>query len=371
MATKNIPNLFLHTPLFVGNPPPDTERPEPYGYPVKEGSFFRPADINSIWDLFVGWHDWAVQLNSELGMLYRIGQSCLQGRDPLTSKDCVDNLHLPSFNPFPERKLSFADTLLAGVPQFMLCVWELTLNGWRPMDPSDAVGRLLLHLRGRRSVQIGRTQYRSAVEAVFRSAFTLAGILEGYSELAAGLAITRRRHARQHTLDPWCWLRWLQEKQQAWIILYMLDQELSNFETSKIITQQKLRCERWRRAARERWMELLPSDPGFDWSVTYSDLINITNISRQIVNALDGYDEASLAEELSNEVEYVSQWLVAQTSPLPRDLGTDLVEIKQDAANGPSELGVAKDSKRADSSLEGGGVPAGAPKPRVDLRDPA
>jgi hypothetical protein len=264
-------------------------------------------------------------------------------------------LHLPSFNPFPERKLSFADSLLTGVPQFMLCVWELALNGWRPMDPSDAVGRWLLHLRRRRPVQIGRTRYRSAVEAVFRIAFTLAGILERYSELAAGLAITRGRHARQQTVDTWCWLRWWHMKQQAWIILHMLDGELSNLEASKIITQQKSKCERWRRAAWERWQELLPSDPGFDWSVTYSDPIDITNVSRQIVNALDGYDAASLMEELSNEVEYVSQWLLAQTSPLPGD--------QEDSQPGDS---AAERPIRRDTAST-----AGAPKPRVVLRDRA
>lgn len=308
MQPGPIPNLMLHSSLVVLNPPPDAERPEPFGYRLKEGNFFRPEESDLLLEQFVGWHDWAVYLNLELGMLYRLSHACLDGRDPVTFDEGTKVIRLPDCNPFPDVRRSFPDSLVDAIPQFILMVWELGFNNWHPMHHSHSISRLLLKLRERRPARIGRTQYRSAVDAVFRSAFSLASLLANWSQLEADLADLRRRHGSYQAANPWCWLRWYYDKQQTWDILQMLGEEVARWREHRIITPERQRCERWYRATWARWVELLPTGPGFDWFVRHSDPIDVPRLSGSILSGLEGYDEGGLAQELADELDYVAEW---------------------------------------------------------------
>jgi hypothetical protein len=286
--------------------PPGTERPEPYGYPEKEGCFFRADESLPLWERYVGWHDWAVLLNGELCRLHNDARACLEGRHPVTQSEAGDG------------DLPFVEILMLGLPQFFLCVWELKLNGWARLLREDPVSRVLLEVRQARPV--GR--YRSAIDAAFIEAFTLICALELRPALRDGLTALRQRHARQQAAEPWCWLRFFHERRQAFHILCLLREELARYQVRRIVTPDQLRCERWHRAAQERLVSLISvkasinrsldnvvpprCTPGFDWRLTYGAPVAAQEIAHCILRCLNSYDHGIIEEELANEVEFFS-----------------------------------------------------------------
>jgi hypothetical protein len=283
------PVLFLPTSLQFPAPLPGAERPEPYGYPLKEWWFCRP-DEESLWDRFSGWRDWAVYLKSELGLLNDQAHAYRDGRHPVTG--AADS-----------SGFSFHDQLLAAVPQFLLDVWELGLNGWGSLNPWDPVSRLLLEVREGRSVR----GHRSAVEAVFADAGNLAGVLATSFGMSDGVTSLRQRHARRHATHPWFWLRWAWWFHEVWDIMHMLRRELSNHAGEQIITRERLRLERWCGAAIETVADLHRAGPGFDFGVAHAGTVDTTSLANHIIRALRGYEEPTIEVELANEAYFVSQ----------------------------------------------------------------
>jgi hypothetical protein len=289
--------------------PPGTPRPEPYGFPLKEGNYFRADDDLSVWERYIGWHDWAVLLNGELGQLYVTARACSEGRHPVDH--AADG----------EGDLSFGEQLVARLPQFFLCVWELELNGWSRLVPADPVSRVLLEVRGGRPVG----SYRSAVDAAFVEAVTLAHVLEHRPDLRESLSALRQRHARHQAGHPWCWLRFFWERLEAFDIFDMLQVELQRWHGNTIATPEQLRCERWHQAAKLRLLDLMGANsghdwpiqeavgarcsPGFDWSLQLAGPVSVTDLARQILRSLERYDSPLIVEELANESELFSQWV--------------------------------------------------------------
>jgi hypothetical protein len=278
---KSLPLLIFGQSMFPPSLPPGTERPEPYGFALKEPNFFRADEDLSVWERYIGWHDWAVLLNCEMGRLYDTARACLDGRHPINQ--AADG----------EGDLTYAEQMVAGLPQFCLCVWELALNGWSQLIPQDPVSRVLLEVREARPV-CGR---RSAVDATFTEAVALATVLEQCPELRDGLAGLRQRHARQHAAHPWCWLRFFGERHDAFDILCMLQYELQRWQGNKIVTPDQVRCERWHKAAQQWLLDLMGCDPdrafpnenavlagcnpGFDWFVDFS-AVDVTALAERI-----------------------------------------------------------------------------------------
>src|ERR1700677_343208 len=102
------PSLIFGPVSLPRSFPTGTDRPEPYGYPIREENVFRPNKNLPLWQRYVGQHDWAVLLNRELGRVYNDARAFLSCQQP-------DNNQA-------------RDILIAGLPQFLLCVWELILN---------------------------------------------------------------------------------------------------------------------------------------------------------------------------------------------------------------------------------------------------
>jgi hypothetical protein len=205
--------------------------------------------------------------------------------------------------------LSFAEQLVIGLPQFLLSVWELQLHGWSRLSPEDPVSRILLEVRDRRPI----CGHRSAVDVAFVTAGTMARVLEEHTVMRDGLAALRQRHARQQAAQPWCWLRFFWERQQAFDILCLLGEELRRWQGSTIITPGRMRCERWYEAAGQRLKELtaVPQrcSPGFDWSVTFATAVDVPELTQRILRSLVDYDYGLIVEELANELEYFGQWV--------------------------------------------------------------
>src|SRR5437016_2638278 len=106
--TRPLPCLIFTQSILPASIPPGTERPEPYGFPLKEGNFFRADEDLSVWERYIGWHDWAVLLNGEVERLHVTARACLDGRHPVDQAE--DG----------EGDLSFGKQLMAGLPQFFL-----------------------------------------------------------------------------------------------------------------------------------------------------------------------------------------------------------------------------------------------------------
>src|SRR6202023_1635407 len=125
------------------------------GFPHKEPNFFRADEDLDVWERYIGWHDWAVLLNSELGRLSLTARACLEGMHPVNQ--IADG----------QGDLSYGEQLIAGLPQFFLGVCELELNGWSRLNPEAPVSRVLLEVRSGRPVGA----YGSAVDAAFVAAY--------------------------------------------------------------------------------------------------------------------------------------------------------------------------------------------------------
>lgn len=287
--------------------PPGMERPEPYGWPPKEPCFFRADEDLPTWERYIGWHDWAVLLNTEVGRLRLTCRTASEGRHPVTQ--VTDGA----------GALWAAEELLVGLPQFFLTVWELELNGWRRLLPDDPVYRVLVDVRERRPAD----GYRNAVDAAFVRAILLARLLEEHDGLRDGVAKLRERHARHHAAHPWCFLRFFLERNNAFSILDLLESELQRWKGTSIVTPEQIRCERWHKAASERLQELLrPFDgpvlpgktlyslvatvkcnPGFDCSLTFVPPFDVTTVIELIIRTLGDYDHDIIVDELQNEFE--------------------------------------------------------------------
>ena len=168
---------------------------------------------------------------------------------------------------------------------------------------------------------------RGTVNAVFVEAFKLACVLEQRPVLRDGLAGLRQRHARRHAAQPWCWLRFFWERHEAFDILCMLDYELRRWQGSTIITPDQLRCERWRKAAQQRLMDLMKANPdsslnwskenpitgrcspGFNWLVQLDAPVDVNELAQCILRSVKEFDEDMIAEELANEFTLFSQWV--------------------------------------------------------------
>jgi hypothetical protein len=319
--TTPLCRLFFAEPIFPTSLPPGTERPEPYGFPLKEQNFFRADDADqTLSERYVGWHDWAVLLNAEVGRLSNDARACLEGQHPVSQTGDQEDDH------------SFSEVLVAGLPQFLLSVWELELNGWTPPHPKDSVSRVLLDVRGARPVGV----HRSAVDAAFVNAFTLAGVLELRPGLRDGLAALRQRHARHHTAHPWCWLRFFCELSQIWDIRCLLRDELRRWQSSAIITPEQIRCERWFEATQRQFADLQQGCPGFEWSVADAVPVDVAGLAQCILHTVTKYDHDMIVEELLNEPEFFSQWVnrFAEQHALAEQ---ERLAKGDDLAHGPAE----------------------------------
>jgi len=201
--------------------------------------------------------------------------------------------------------LSFGEQLLAGLPQFFLCVWELELNDWTRLLPEDPIYRMVVDLRGSQSFG----SFRNAVDAAFTAAHSLARSLENRPALRDCLVALRQRHARQQAAHPWCWLRFYWERREAFDILDMLQDELLRYRGSAIVTPERLRVERWHEAAQRRLMDLHGCSPGFDWSIEDVEIGHVADLADCILRSTAEYRSTSVAEELAFEVELVRQRL--------------------------------------------------------------
>ena len=65
---------------------------------------------------------------------------------------CVEGRHPVTQIPDGDGPLTYGEMLMVGLPQFLLSLWELRLNGWSSLTPDDSVSRLLLDLRERQPV---------------------------------------------------------------------------------------------------------------------------------------------------------------------------------------------------------------------------
>jgi len=365
---RPLPCLVFGESVVGESYPPDMQRPEPYGFPIKEGCYFRADDKLPVWERWSGWHDWAVELNHELGRLQCDARACVEGRHPFTQ---VEDGKGP---------LTFAEQLMVGLPQFLLSFWELQLNGWSRLIPDDEVSRLLLNLRQRQSVGA----YRSAVDAAFVEAASVARILEQHPVLRNPLAELRQRHARYHAAHPWCWLRFFVERHHAFDIMAMLQREAQQWSESRIVTPDRIRHARWLRAAEQRLSDLMGADPsadrseplpskctpGFDWVVTCEQPVDVKDLAGRILGSLSGYDEALITNELGNEAEYVNQWMVLVDSQYAEQHAQELAEAEAEVdALAAADLAANAVSRDADRGEQPGAVtPAVTPPPKTPAR---
>lgn len=286
------PFLLLPTPLSPSPAPPAGPRPGRLGYYLVEGCYFRPEQAKSLGQQFGGWHDWAVVLNGDLGSVLNLARACRDGRHPVTGAGDMEGR-------------PFAEVLLGSVAQLALAAWELNINGYSVLHPHEELSRALLAARDGSTV-LGQ---RSAIDAAFSHAHNVVAVLGGSFGLAEGLAALRRRHAQRHVTHPWCWLRYLYPIQEAWDILHMLGDEWRRREGRPADDPERIECESRLAEAEKHWVTVQATSPGFDWWVKFTSDVDMTRLVDYLLTALERYDECLVAEQLLDEIEYMTPWL--------------------------------------------------------------
>jgi hypothetical protein len=168
-----------------------TKQLEPIHFPVKVSNYFCDSNYTENPWRYIGYNQYAVLLNREIGRLQYTARACLGSQDPVSQVNTED------------CDLSFADQLVAGLPQFFLCVWELQLNDWFGIYPNDDIRRSLVDDW---SIPPG-DGYKSPVDVTFNIANTLSRVMFQRPDLHSALTVLRRCYMRQQAVDFWCWLR--------------------------------------------------------------------------------------------------------------------------------------------------------------------
>jgi hypothetical protein len=254
---------------------------------MKEGFFFRPEESDCL-DQFTGYHDYAVQLNLGLVSLRGFAYGCCHGCHPVTRETSIQYIG------DGDSSLSFSDSLRGTIPNFLIGVWELELNGWHPIaGVDDPLGRFLLNVRQGRPITAAPAVGRSATEAIFHLAFKVAVLMEQHPALNDALAELRCRHRALHAVNPWCWWRPKWNCEMLWGIASTLREELRTLDNDPAGAEQ---CKHWFTRAMLRWREEKHKIPSFDWLIpTDSETIAV---AKQLLDTLAGYDEPLLTREL-------------------------------------------------------------------------
>jgi hypothetical protein len=293
--------LLGERPIAPARVAPGTPRVEPYGFPLKEGFFFKPTEVDFL-DQFCGYHDYAVQLNLNLTSLHDLAHGCRHGWHPITRATSIQTTGLGS------PSLPFPDALRGAVPNFLLGVWELALNGWQPLaGVHDPLVRFLLSARQGRPITSGPAAGLSATEAIFHCAFLVAGLLERHPALSEGLDELRCRHRALHAVEPWCWWRPVWNAAMLSGIVQLLRGEL---ETLNDEPERREQVERWYKAALWRWGEVVNTTPRFDWLVPTDS--ETGEVAEQLLHTLAGYDGVLLVQELMVEYQIGLPRLLAE-----------------------------------------------------------
>ncbi len=269
------PVIYLSEPIIACPPQIEEPRPEPFGYPIPEITTFRPSLNMDIWDLYAGWHDWAVSLNHNLQLLIEN-----------TGQEVGD------------------EVLACYLRQFLLSVWELQFNGWTQSSVNDLSVSRMVHLaRGKLLVK----NKNSAFDVVFEKAYQIAARLERHSGLNEAMAHLRGRQAEaNHSESQWAPWRWHNFSLGADILETFKGYLADEWKTA---TQgQRERLEQWYYNAESAQRTHLSRGCGFDIYEPF-DSECVREVANFLSSELAGFSTKELVTELFNEVQFVSDFL--------------------------------------------------------------
>jgi hypothetical protein len=330
--------LIFRKPLDPTNFTTETQRLELSQYQGNASDYFRDSNYIDNPQRYFGYNLWAGLLNREIGRLQFMARACLDARNPADQakeRNCY---------------LSFADQLVAGLPQFFLCVWELQLNDWFRLGAEDFIRSYLTD----DWLVPSSGSYKSPVDVTFDTADTLTRALAPGLDLHDDLTVLRRRYKRQQAIDNWCWLRFFCEQQRAFDYFCRLQDKHLRMQREGIEIPDMASCERWHEKAQLDLVKLDQADPGFDWSMENTVQLDIADLAKCIFQSVQEYDHDAIVEELAQEFETV----ILEFRRMGPQVGYDFLgEQKRPASQERHDL--AAQANGSDSL-------AGAPAPPVE-----